>query len=335
MKDISVILPTYNAAEYLSKSIESVLNQTYRDFELIIVDDGSTDDTQKLLENYKDRIHYIYQKNGGSYKTRNTGILATDSTYIAFLDADDIWLPNKLEIQLEFMYSNPLLELVFSDADLFDDKGISHGSYWKLRGCYNEMMREYRCIQNAFSKLMEKNFILPSTLLLKRYCFSKVGLFDESFRNVGDKDMWLRMSMHFRIGCVPCPLVRRLIHSYSVKQVENINRSIILVVKKMEKLYPDYIEAKNINTKNILAPLYYKLGRCYFDQDKLAKARESFLSSIHNSFTLKSFIFFIISLLDIRTISFIRRIKNILLKSSKSRNAMNSSFTRLIHKLRV
>ena len=119
MTDVAVIIPTYNSAKYLPEAVESVLMQTHKRLELIIVDDGSTDDTASVIAKYTDRIRYIHQSNEGSYKARNRGIQTTKSRYVAFLDADDVWMPNKLETQLDFLRANPTLGLVFSDAVFF------------------------------------------------------------------------------------------------------------------------------------------------------------------------------------------------------------------------
>lgn len=315
MRDVAVIIPAYNSARYLPESIESVLNQTYNDFKLIIVDDGSTDDTQRVLEPYKDRISYIYQKNGGPSKARNTGIMATERRYIAFLDADDLWVPNKLEMQMELMNSNTTMGLVFSDAELFEEGGFAQGSFWRLRGCYEEMMRECRMIHSPFSKLMVKNFILPSAALVKRECFLKVGLFDESFRYpvAEDKDMWLRIAVHFSMGCVPYALIKRRVHAYTPEEDARIKRSVIDVVKKMEKIYPELIEKEKVDTKAILGPLYYSLGRTYLDQNQMMQAKESLFLSLCQVFSIRSVFYLMICLSGLGTLTFLRRIKTLVM----------------------
>ena len=202
MVAVSVIIPAFNSAQQLPEALESVFNQTFQDFEIIVVDDGSTDSTRELLEGYKNRITYHYQENAGPSNARNTGIHAANGRYLAFLDADDHWLPAKLELQIELIESDPRLGLVFSDAEYFGGEKNMVGSYWKQRGCYEQMIAESRLIQNAFSTLMKINPIMPSTALLKRECFEKAGGFDESLRFVEDKDMWLRISVDFQMACV-------------------------------------------------------------------------------------------------------------------------------------
>ncbi len=107
MPKVSVIIPTYNRAHFLCEALDSALSQTFKDFEIIIVDDGSTDNTKQVLEKYGSRIYYIYQENKGRAEARNTGIRRAKGEHIAFLDDDDIWLPNKLEKQVFFLDARP------------------------------------------------------------------------------------------------------------------------------------------------------------------------------------------------------------------------------------
>ena len=321
MPIVSIIIPSYNSAMHLPEMLESIFQQIYQDFEIIVVDDGSTDDTREVLMEYRDRITYIHQKNRGSYNARNTGIRASNSPYIAFLDADDLWLPNKLERQFELMNSNPRLGLVFSDAEYFGGDGCMKDTYWKQRGCYDAMVAESAMIQKPFSKLMETNFIMPSTVLLKKDCFSRAGLFDDSLRHVGDKDMWLRIALHDPIACVPVPLVMRYVHEYSPEQTETIQQSIIYVVLKMQRDHPEQIQLEKVNVRRILGPLYYSLGRIQFDRDRFDEARKSFNHSLRNRPSLKASLFFFISLLGARFIDFLRAGKRGFLKLIDSRHA--------------
>ena len=309
MAAVTVIIPAYNSAKHLPGALESVFKQTYRDFELVVVDDGSTDDTRKVLEGYKNRITYLYQENGGPSKARNTAIRAAKGRYVAFLDADDLWLPHKLEQQMKLIESDPRLGLVFSDAEYFDGEPPLVGSYWKQRGCYDEMISESRMIRNAFSKLMAINPILPSTALVKKDCFDKTGLFDEALRYVEDKEMWLRISRYYSMACVPHPLVKRRVHGYSPKQVASVQESIIHVVKKIERAYPEDVAREKVNTKKILGPLYYKLGRIYLDGDDFARARRAFGSSLTSRFSLSAFLFFCAALAGAPVIHTLRRLK--------------------------
>lgn len=311
MAAVTVIIPAFNSAKHLPGALESVFKQTYRDSELVVVDDGSTDDTRKVLEGYKNRVTYLYQENGGPSKARNTGIRAAKGRYVAFLDADDLWLPHKLEQQIQLIESDPRLGLVFSDAEYFEGEPPMVGSYWKQRGCYEMIVSESRMIRNAFSKLMAINPILPSTALVKKDCFEKAGPFDEALRYVEDKEMWLRISRHYSMACVPLPLVKRRVHGYSPKQVASVQESIIHVVRKIERAYPEDVARENVDTKKILAPLYYGLGRTYLDGDEFAKARRAFGTSLSNRFSWNALLFYGAAFAGARIIQPLRRLKSI------------------------
>ncbi|MCI0559279.1 MAG: glycosyltransferase [Nitrososphaera sp.] len=312
MHDVAVIIPTYNCARYLPKAVESVFMQSYRLFTLIVVDDGSTDDTRTVLSPYRDKISYIYQNNSGPSKARNTGILASESRFIAFLDADDVWLPNKLERQVDLLTTNSGLAMVSCDLVLFDDKRTYEETFWQMCGCYEDVKREQKQIKNAFRKLMYHNFIYPSTALVKRECFTEVGLFDESFRGAvaEDKDMWLRIASRYNVGCVPDALVRRRMHEYSASALEAIDLSVIKVVKKMDAMFPELVKEQNVRTGQILGARYYYLGRLYLNEDELRKSREALLSSLRHSLSMRSLLFLGLALVGKRGVWTLRRVKD-------------------------
>lgn len=167
-------------------------------------------------------------------------------------------------------------------------------------------------IGKPFAKLMALNFILPSTALVKKDCFEKCGLFDEALRYVEDKDMWLRISVHYPMGCVPEPLVMRRVHGYSPEQVASVQESIISVVRKTERAYPDRIEQEGVDTRKILGPLYYRLGRIYFDRDDFGGAREAFRSSLRSRFSWGALMFWNAALAGKGAIRVLRRLKGAL-----------------------
>ena len=122
---VSVIIPAYNAERFIPQAIQSVLEQTYQSYEIIVVDDGSTDKTKDILKEFEDKVCCIYQENQGPSAARNAGIKISQGRYICFLDADDIWTPDKLEVQVEFLECHPDISLVFSDHQDFDAGGGS------------------------------------------------------------------------------------------------------------------------------------------------------------------------------------------------------------------
>ena len=174
MSKISVIIPTYNCGLYLGEAIESVLSQTFQDHEIIVIDDGSTDDTKNIVRKYvlkyPEKIRYFYQKNMGPSAARNVGIREAEGEFIAFLDADDIFLPEKLDLQMAEILKSPSIGLV------------TCGNYVVNA---NNIIRECSCAMNCFERdktleiLLTQNIIRGggSTVMIRRECFKRVGLF--------------------------------------------------------------------------------------------------------------------------------------------------------------
>lgn len=214
MPKISIIIPTYNGSKYISSSINSVLNQTYKDWELIIIDDGSTDNTESVVKEIIGlsplSIRYIKQENRGPNAARNVGLTLSAADFVAFLDSDDVWLPEKLEKQISLFntYKNDLLGVVYCEAQVINDKSVVTNEYLEPLD---------RSIHgNIYQKLFYKNYIMGSAsgVLVKRSCFDAVGKFDEKLRGFEDWDMWLRIAEKYEYDFVPEILVK-LRHHYS------------------------------------------------------------------------------------------------------------------------
>lgn len=155
---VSVIIPAYNSAKFAAKAVESVLAQTYQNYELIVIDDGSTDNTKEVLNRFAGRVNYIFQENRGPSAARNMGIKVAQGEYICFLDADDTWLPMKLEVQLAFMKNNRGIVLLFSDEEETDDKKMFSPSVVAERKFYSNIISQ-RPIQEAFKTLLIENYL--------------------------------------------------------------------------------------------------------------------------------------------------------------------------------
>ncbi|MFH1691180.1 MAG: glycosyltransferase family A protein [Candidatus Omnitrophota bacterium] len=183
--ETSVIIPTYNRAYLLKKAIESVLEQTYPHFELIVVDDGSTDDTRKIVSSYGKNIRFFYQGNQGPACARNTGIKNAHGSYLAFLDSDDYWKKDKLKIQIEAMRKNTQYP-------------ISHTQeIWFRRGeLLNQKKKHAKYNGYIFEKCLPLCAVGMSTMVTQRKLFEKIGFFDESLPCCEDYDFWLRASVN-------------------------------------------------------------------------------------------------------------------------------------------
>ena len=195
----SVVIPTYNYGHYLPQSLGSALNQTVQPDEIIIVDGGSTDNTPDVIKPYLTdaRIKYIRTENLGVSATRNAGIEQSSSEFIAFLDADDIWVNNKLELQLP-LFTNPRVGVVYSLRQPFNEKGL---------------MKDYEHVKvfrgDVLPHLMTHNFLCLSSAVVRKECFVSAGLFNERLSQGEDMDLWLRIAAEgYEFDYVNEPLVR-------------------------------------------------------------------------------------------------------------------------------
>ncbi len=188
---VSVIIPVYNRESFISKAVESVLNQTYKNFEIIVVDDGSIDETYfSILHLTSDKrlSYYLLNENKGVSFARNYGIKHADGKFIAFLDSDDYWLPEKLEKQVKYMLENNL-------------KICQTDEYWLRKNRFVNPKKKHKKISgNIFYKSLELCIVSPSAVMLDREVFENVGMFDEKMPACEDYDLWLRVSLKYNVG---------------------------------------------------------------------------------------------------------------------------------------
>lgn len=189
MSHITVIIPTYNRSAWLPHAIDSVLNQTFRDYELVVVDDGSTDETHSLLRKYGDKVNVItLDKNRGVSFARNTGIRSTDSEWVAFLDSDDRWHPQKLEKQIHQSEKQPSYHIHFTDE------------IWVRNGRrVNPMKKHEKRDGWIFLPSLSLCLMAPSTIMIRRKVFEDCGVFDESLPVCEDYDLWLKITARYPV----------------------------------------------------------------------------------------------------------------------------------------
>lgn len=191
MPKVSVVIPAYNAMTYLPDTLNSVLQQTFSDFEVLIIDDGSTDHIQAwVAQNITDsRVRLIAQANQGLSAARNTGIANAQGEYVAFLDADDLWKPTKLEVQVHYLDNNPAVGLVYNWIAVIDAEGKLTGKVWRgdIEG-------------DVLAEVLQRNIIDCPSVLVRRKCFEDVGVFDRTLRSVEDWDMWIRIATRYHFG---------------------------------------------------------------------------------------------------------------------------------------
>ncbi|MDD5680054.1 MAG: glycosyltransferase [Candidatus Omnitrophica bacterium] len=254
MLKISVIIPTYNRANYICNAIDSVLAQTYKDFEIIVVDDGSTDNTKEILTTYGGSAKYIYQQNQGVSSARNRGIKEAIGEYVAFLDSDDEWDERKLEKQVKLFEKEPSVYLQYCYA-----------RFVNVQEKRDFIMPEY--VTRTFEDLVlshykNKNADLPtSTVMIRKLCFDQIGCFDENLPCIEDYELWLRIAKKFAIGFIPEILVVENCHHTNnlTDSVMKMRQGYIGVYKKMIMLYGNEIDKTPFITK--LARYYYLLAK--------------------------------------------------------------------------
>ena len=274
MPKVSVIIPTYNRAEYLPEAIDSVLNQAYQDFEIIVIDDGSTDNTREALLPYMEKIRYMYQENKGISAARNAGIKISNGEYIAFLDSDDIWFPEKLEMQVDLLQNKLDTGVVFSDTYSFDNFGKKSPNYFSNIKPHSG---------NMFIHLFMENFIPNITVVARKSCFDIVGLFNEDLTYSEDYDMWLRTSKHFNFGFIDKVLAKYRIHENKQTQtVGEINQYLnrIKVLESAINNYPFLKKELGFSVNKRLGSVYFFLGCSLIKNKNYLKARKSLTQSI-------------------------------------------------------
>lgn len=234
---VSVIIPAFNAAWCIDRAIDSVMEQDYRPLELVVVDDGSTDETPGLLDARQDhRIRVVHQRNRGLSGARNTGIRQARGEYLAFLDADDWWLPGKLEAQVELLQRQPETGFCSVATRVVDGEG-------------NEV-NLWRCPEWQ-GDFLQALFLQPaavagsgSGVMVRRSLFDNTGLFDESLKSLEDIDMWMRLAAVSPYACIGEPLAVILKHPESMSRNIGVMReSAIRVLGKNRGLLPEQLQS--------------------------------------------------------------------------------------------
>ena len=225
MPKVSVIIAAYNAMRYLPQALDCVLEQTFQDFEIIIVDDGSHDGIKDWAAQLKDpRIRFFSQENAGSAAARNTGISNATGEYLAFLDSDDLWEATKLAKQVQTLDEEPQAGLVYTWVATMDSEGALEGKVY-----------QNTAVGDVWEPLIERDLLVcGSTPLIRRICFEKVGLFDTRFAYAQTWEMWLRIAGEFSFQVIPEVLVYYRFHANNTsKQWQKIESNYQAIIEKV------------------------------------------------------------------------------------------------------
>jgi glycosyltransferase involved in cell wall biosynthesis len=255
---VSVIIPNYNYAHFLPQAVESVLAQTYDRFEMIVVDDGSQDHSEDVVRGYGERVQFIRQKNQGVSEARNRGVRESSGELIAFLDADDIWLPTKLEKQVQRIMSDPEIGLVHCGVEHINPEGIRQGTL--LEGMEGWVSSELL--------LFKRGVIIAagSTALVPRASFEMVGGFDTRLSTSADWDFCYRIARQRRVAFVPEALVQYRIHGSNMHaNIKVMEHDILIGYEKAFSSNPEELRGLRRrcygNLHMVLAGSFFRSGQ--------------------------------------------------------------------------
>ncbi|MGB3188509.1 MAG: glycosyltransferase [Limnoraphis sp.] len=257
MPRVSVVIPAYNQAAYISQAVDSVLRQTYQDFEIIIVNDGSSDQTvEKILENNDPRIRlFSFEQNHGESIATNYGIQQAQGELIAILHSDDVFVPKKLEKQVLFLDQNPQYQAVLSYPQLIDSQGenLPPSNSFLDQVFLQQNRTRFQWLNTFFSK---DNCLCQTSSLIRKNCYSQIGFYDSRFRQIPDFDFWVRFCLKYELYILPEPLVNYRVHQSNISGIKpetiirhNFELSQTLkryfcqdVYENLLKIFPDCLE---------------------------------------------------------------------------------------------
>jgi len=278
--EVAVIIPCYDAAPYLARALESVFAQTYRDYCVYVIDDGSNDDTTAVLGPYAGRIVSLKQQHSGQAAARNHGIRLSDSPYVAFLDADDEWLPEKLERQVTMFREAPSQGMIYSDCFTSGD-GRSTGSCFARIGTPTG--------GRVFERFLKTCDVYTPTVIVRRECLLDVGLFDETLPVGEDYNLWLRIAARWEVGVIPEVLAVRHVTPGSLSRTtsrEQVASNVITVFEKLLGACPNLAPRERHALRVAIGWRHYGYGSYLLAQGESRRSQLQFLKSwrygVHN-----------------------------------------------------
>lgn len=309
---VSVIIPTFNYGKFIGEAIRSVFDQTLKDFEIVVVDDGSTDNTKEIVESFGAKVRYFHQPQQGPASARNKGIRESRGEFVAFLDADDIWLPTKLEKQVNLFARNPRLGMVLTDNFLFDEAGI-YRDYVNKKG----YLLEGDIVANIF---INSGVVTP-TVMVRREVFNKVGLFEENLYIAEDDNMWIRIAVEYEVDIVDESLAKIRDHRgrtmrVSDKLIESVEKNIELLTNKYGPGVASRIKPLVARKYN---QIYFSQGYGQFENGNYRQARALFRKALKaKAGNKKTMIYIMATYIPVWAHSILRRIKRIVSRDKYS-----------------
>ncbi len=273
---VSIIMPAYNSREFIGEALDSIAGQTISDYEVIVIDDGSTDNTAQIAIEHPIGVNLIKQTNRGPAAARNLGVSDSTGKFVAFLDADDLWKPTKLEKQLALFKADPELGMVFTENSLFDARGTFRDNLRK-----KELLMHGEIARNI---LLHSRVATP-TVMVRRDVLDVVGLFEEQLTHAEDDNLWIRIAAQYAVALVDESLV--WVRDHGSRTTRNTSKCAESVLQSIELLRTKYgnrvWDAVEPVISEVLSDVYFDSGYLSFENDELREARRSFSSSIRNN----------------------------------------------------
>lgn len=295
--EVSVIIPTHNCVKFLPESLDSVCSQGVSGMEIILVDDGSVDNTPVLAAEYvkrygADKFIYIRQEKSGPAAARNAGVRRARGKFIAFNDADDIWVPGSLKKRLDYLAFHPGTAMVCADGTNMDVemKSVIDKSYFRSRRPYDAFSAGGYVFDDLFNYILDIALVLTPTVTLRRECLDDVGLFDESLPVGEDKELWFRIGRKFHIVAIPEVMLHRRIHAGNISHGEMVRRvSYTAIAEKISRHDPAYYQEHRAQFDRWLATMHHEMGYLLFQKGEYFHAASEQMASLRQQFRAKSF----------------------------------------------
>src|SRR5215813_3489651 len=268
---VSVIIPTYNRADLIGETIESVLKQTFDDFEIIIVDDGSTDATGEVVRKFDGPIKYLYQDNRGRSCARNRGFEASSGDYVCFLDSDDVLKPMMIERQVSLLDSNSNLGFVYSDYQFINQTG-------EILPVPESFSRHPLRRGRIFRFLIYFDFIPPSSVLSRRDCINKIGLFESSLEPAEDLDWLLRMTSLYETDYIPEPLFLFRKHEGNTPTTALEEATIRVIMRHLSDEHTK--QSLGAEWRDIFFDLHLMVANYHYNRRNMATARKYYMYAL-------------------------------------------------------
>lgn len=305
---VSIVIPAFNAADYLPASIESALGQDYPNLEVLLINDGSTDNTRQVIEPYLDKISYFHQQNGGLASARNCGHQKAKGEYIAWLDADDIAAANRISIQIQVFNLNPSVVLVSSEFSAFSEQGGSYSTFshqyydmlerYGLTHIYNQRIEQSYDHQSysvysgtVLNEIVFGNFIHPPTVMIKTSTLVTAGDLDISLPTSEDWHYFTKLARCGQFAFVDIPLLNYRLSENQMSSIsrngERLVQNIVNTTIKIAQQNPDIISKDRVRYKNLLGLRQLNAADKFCDSDKLGAAKFLY-QSVNNRITFLS-----------------------------------------------